>query len=84
MAASLGESAPRASADFIESSVLEAIVPARSDVDIEEEFQSWDGATEDEAGSIAPFVSQRNVLLLGMLAGEGLGATSSLTHALGR
>jgi hypothetical protein len=62
-----GELKSRSSAEFVESSVLEAIVPSNSEVDIEEELQSWDGAIEDESGSILPFLSQRTVLLLGML-----------------
>jgi hypothetical protein len=63
MAAST-EPQPRGSAEFVESSVLEAVVPLSSDIDIEEDLSSWDGNT-DENGSILPFLSQRNVLLLG-------------------
>ncbi|KAH8727474.1 TRAPP trafficking subunit Trs65-domain-containing protein [Phaeosphaeriaceae sp. PMI808] len=55
---------PRKSAEFVESSVLEAIVPASSHVDLKDELQSWDGVNEDETGSILPFIAQRNVLLL--------------------
>ena len=68
MATRPGELKPRGSAEFVESSVLEAIVPANSDIDIEEELQSWDGANEDDSGSIVPFMSQRTVLLLGMFS----------------
>ncbi|KAF2632252.1 hypothetical protein BU25DRAFT_475577 [Macroventuria anomochaeta] len=57
------EEQPRASLDFAESSVLEAIAPATSKVDIEEAFNSWDGTVEDEGASILPFVKQRHVLL---------------------
>ncbi|KAF3043187.1 hypothetical protein E8E12_007692 [Didymella heteroderae] len=57
------EQESRASLDFAESSVLEAIAPAASNVDIEEAFNSWDGTVEDEGASILPFVQQRHVLL---------------------
>jgi hypothetical protein len=59
------EEPPRASLEFAESSVLEAIAPAASSVDIEEAFNSWDGTVEDEGASILPFVKQRHVLLFG-------------------
>jgi hypothetical protein len=64
MAASLAEAQPRGSLDFVESSVLEAVVPAESVVDIREELGSWDGAA-NEGGSILPFIKQRHVLLFG-------------------
>ncbi|KAJ4985727.1 hypothetical protein SVAN01_08814 [Stagonosporopsis vannaccii] len=57
------EAEPRASHDFAESSVLEAIAPATSQIDIEEAFHSWDGTVEDNGASIVPFVQQRHVLL---------------------
>ncbi|RYN38835.1 hypothetical protein AA0119_g8290 [Alternaria tenuissima] len=57
------EASPRRSLEFAESSVLEAIVPASSDVDIKNEIDSWDGAPDDN-GSILPFLAQRHVLLL--------------------
>lgn len=56
---------PRPSLEFAESSVLEAIAPAASNVDIEDAFNSWDGEVEDEGASILPFVKQRHVLLFG-------------------
>lgn len=65
MAADTAEAQPRQSLDFVESSVLEAIVPAKSELDIKGEIGSWNG-TADEAGSILPFLPQRQVLLLGM------------------
>ncbi|KAI8936547.1 hypothetical protein NX059_006950 [Plenodomus lindquistii] len=55
---------PRGSVDFVESSVLEAIVPNNLDVDLEDALSSWDGTTEEESGSILPFLTQRHVLLL--------------------
>lgn len=66
MVASPAEGLPRGSAEFVESSVLEAVVPAHSGIDIANELSTWDGNIEDESGSILPFLSQRNVLLLGM------------------
>ncbi|KAF1915071.1 TRAPP trafficking subunit Trs65-domain-containing protein [Ampelomyces quisqualis] len=64
MASSPGAPKTRSSAEFVESSVLEAIVPAKSDVNVEEELRSWNGTVEDESGSILPTISQRTVLLL--------------------
>ncbi|KAH6615282.1 TRAPP trafficking subunit Trs65-domain-containing protein [Boeremia exigua] len=61
------EEQPRASFDFAESSLLEAIAPAASDIDIEDAFNSWDGSVEDEDASVVPFVKQRHVLLFGRL-----------------
>lgn len=63
---SVEEAQPRQSLDFAASSVLEAIAPATSNVDIEEAFNSWDGTIQDETASILPFVKQRHVLLFGM------------------
>jgi hypothetical protein len=59
------EPAPRRSAEFVESSVLEAVVPSDSIIDIEEEITSWDGNHEDEGSSILPSLTQRQVLLFG-------------------
>ncbi|KAG9186590.1 hypothetical protein G6011_09698 [Alternaria panax] len=61
------EASPRRSLEFAESSVLEAVVPASSDVDIKSEIDSWHGAP-DGNGSILPFLAQRHVLLLGTSA----------------
>jgi hypothetical protein len=60
--------------------VLEAVVPLSSDVDIKEDLSSWDGTADGESGSILPFLSQRNVLLLGMHP-YIMGISMSLTHA---
>jgi hypothetical protein len=68
MMAALGEAQPRGSAEFVESSVLEAVVPSDSEFDVEDEIASWDGSTEEESGSVLPFLSQRQVLLFGQSA----------------
>lgn len=65
MSASPTEGQPRRSAEFVESSVLEAVVPADSFIDIEDELDSWDGVVEDEGSALLPFVPQRQVLLFG-------------------
>lgn len=64
MPASTIEAQPRGSADFVESSVLEAVVPASLDIDFKDALSSWDGAVDQESGSILPFLPQRHVLLL--------------------
>ncbi|KAF2691326.1 hypothetical protein K458DRAFT_426663 [Lentithecium fluviatile CBS 122367] len=61
--ATLAEDQPRKSAEFVESSVLEAVVPSDSVTDIEDEISSWDGTHDDESGSILPSLTQRQVLL---------------------
>lgn len=68
MTAALAEAQPRGSAEFVESSILEAVVPSDSEFDAEEELTSWDGANEEERGSVLPFLSQRQVLLFGQSA----------------
>lgn len=66
MAAAGIEAQSRGSAEFAESSVLEAIVPSDLSLDIQQELNSWDGAVaEHESGSILPFLPQREVVLLG-------------------
>lgn len=59
------EAQPRTSVEFVESSVLEAVVPSDSTIDIEEEIESRDGSVENENSSILPFIPQRQVLLFG-------------------
>lgn len=66
MASSI-EGQPRGSAEFVESSVLEAVVPSDSAIDIEEELDSWDGNVEDADSSILPSISQRQILLFGKI-----------------
>ncbi|PSN72985.1 hypothetical protein BS50DRAFT_513935 [Corynespora cassiicola Philippines] len=63
MAASPAEGQPRSSAEFVESSVLEAVVPINSFIDIKDEVSSWDGSSDEDSQSIIPFLSQRQVLL---------------------
>jgi len=56
---------PRASAEFVESSILEALVPSHSSIDLEDELESWDGSSEAGNGSVFPFIVQRQFLLFG-------------------
>ena len=65
MAARLIEAQPRGSAEFVESSILAAVVPADSLIDLEDELDSWDGGVEDEDSEILPSIPQRQVLLFG-------------------
>ena len=65
MATGSREAVPRRSAEFVESSVLEALVPSDSGIDVEEELGAWDGSVKDEGGFILPFITQRQVLLFG-------------------
>lgn len=59
------ETEPRASAEFAESSVLEAAVPSDPSVDVENELRLWNGGTDDDRESILPFLVQRQILLFG-------------------
>ncbi|KAJ4296771.1 hypothetical protein N0V90_006819 [Kalmusia sp. IMI 367209] len=61
--AAIVEAQPRASVEFVESSILEAVVPSDSVFDFEDEISAWDGSNEEENGSVLPFLSQRQVLL---------------------
>ena len=58
---------PRASAEFVESSILEAVVPSGSHVNLAEQIREWDGTREEEdaGASLLPFLAQRQVLLFG-------------------
>jgi hypothetical protein len=56
----------RVSGDFVDSAILEAFVPAISNVNLQELFESWDGEFVEEGSSIVPFIEQRQFLLLGM------------------
>jgi len=59
------EMRPRNSAEFVESSILEAVVPSYSECDLQDEIESWDGSNEDENTSVLPFLAQRQFLLFG-------------------
>jgi hypothetical protein len=56
---------PRGSAEFAESSVLEAVVPLSSSVNLSEELAAWDGGVDSDHHSVLPFLSQRHFLLFG-------------------
>lgn len=65
MAESDDATRPRGSAEFVESSVLEALVPDSSVPNLKEELESWDGKVDGDSNSIVPFLSQRHFLLFG-------------------
>jgi hypothetical protein len=56
----------RTSSEFTDAAVLEAIVPASPDLDLQTLFQEWDGELDTEENTIVPFVEQRQFLLLGI------------------
>ena len=78
----MAEAQPRASAEFVESSILEAVVPSDSEFDVEEELGSWDGAVDEEKSSVLPFLSQRQVLLFGQSALHHASACSYLSSGI--
>lgn len=55
----------RTSTEFIDDTVLEAFVPAASQVNLQELLEGWDGDIPEESNSIVPFIEQRHFLLLG-------------------
>ncbi|KAF2272561.1 uncharacterized protein EI97DRAFT_385496 [Westerdykella ornata] len=63
MASSASEGQRRGSAEFVESSILEVIVPSDPTINLDAEIGAWDGKLEDEGSAILPFVSQRQFLL---------------------
>lgn len=70
------EAQPRGSVEFVESSVLEVVVPSASEFNVKDDISSWDGTDEEENTSVLPFLPQRQVLLFGELA------PSHFTHTL--
>ncbi|KAF2019130.1 hypothetical protein BU24DRAFT_113008 [Aaosphaeria arxii CBS 175.79] len=63
MAAEQVEAQPRRSAEFVESSILEAVVPADTSFDVQQKLDAWDGNTADDHSSIAPFVTERQFII---------------------
>ncbi len=61
----------RTSGEFVDSAVLEAVIPTSSELDLDQLFQEWDGELSNEVSSIVPFIDQRQFLLLGMLGVDG-------------
>jgi hypothetical protein len=55
----------RASGEFADSAVLEAVVADTSDVDLQDLFQAWDGEFASTGSSVVPFIPQRPFLFLG-------------------
>ncbi|KAF2460812.1 TRAPP trafficking subunit Trs65-domain-containing protein [Lineolata rhizophorae] len=54
---------PRTSSEFVDHSILEAVVPDTTSVDIEQLLSEWDGELERDRSSLLPFVPQRQFLL---------------------
>jgi hypothetical protein len=55
----------RTSGEFVEGAILEAVIPSATSIDLEEQVRSWDGQEDEKNQSIAPFLEQRQFLLLG-------------------
>jgi len=81
MATSSTEVQPRGSVEFVESSILEAVVPIGPDIDIADGLSSWNGAEQDESGCILPFITQRDVILFGTYSLVVRLSNNSLTYA---
>jgi hypothetical protein len=77
----LTEAQPRTSAEFVESSVLEVVVPSDAALDIGKELKAWDGNVEEDTPSILPFVSQRQLLLFGKNHDMAVNCARYLTYA---
>jgi hypothetical protein len=57
----------RTSSDFVDETILEAFVPAASQVNVQELLEAWDGEVLEDKNTIVPFIEQRQFLLLGTL-----------------
>jgi hypothetical protein len=68
MAAAGQETRGRASSDFVDDTILEAFVPAASQVNVQELLEAWDGEVLEDKNTIVPFIEQRPFLLLGTSA----------------
>lgn len=55
----------RTSSDFVDDTILEAFVPAASEVNVQELLETWDGEMLENKNTIVPFIEQRQFLLLG-------------------
>lgn len=67
---SAGEDGPsRGSVDFVQSSIIEAIVPSDPTVNLDTLLREWDGQEDEHEDSLFPFVEQRHFVLLGKLRG---------------
>jgi hypothetical protein len=51
--------------DFVESGVVEVVVPSVTNVDLQDLFEAWDGEMLEDSTSMVPFIDQRQFLLLG-------------------
>ncbi|KAL9090662.1 MAG: hypothetical protein Q9165_005150 [Trypethelium subeluteriae] len=63
MSAHPDESKIRASVEFAEASLLDTIVPAIPNVNVQDAFYSWDGSSSGQGASLLPFIEQRQFLL---------------------
>ncbi|KIW01311.1 uncharacterized protein PV09_07347 [Verruconis gallopava] len=64
MAAADQDSRSRTSSDFVDDTILEAFVPAASQVNVQELLETWDGEILEDKNTIVPFIEQRQFLLL--------------------
>jgi hypothetical protein len=55
------------SLEFVDDTILEAFVPAASQVNVQELLEAWDGEFLEDKNTIVPFIEQRQFLLLGRL-----------------
>lgn len=62
------ESPPRASGEFVDSSILESIVPAIPSINIREVLRTWESSVDDPNSSVLPVVPQRQFLFFGRLS----------------
>jgi hypothetical protein len=65
MAASGQDARGRTSSEFVDETILEAFVPAASQVNVQELLEAWDGEVLEDKNTIVPFIEQRQFLLLG-------------------
>lgn len=55
----------RSSSEFISDAIIEACVPAASQINVQELLEAWDGEVLEDKNTVVPFITQRQFLLLG-------------------
>ena len=60
--------APRSSAEFVESAVLETLIPHASHIDIEAELRNGESLDDDDDASPLSSIAQRRLLYFGITA----------------
>lgn len=61
--------------DFLENAIVEAFIPADSELTLQELIENWEGDGAKASNSIVPFIEQRQFVFLGESALVATGAS---------